>query len=152
MINSYSKKWELKEWVSLKMVQRPSRTQFSVFSLLSDSLWVTLLGIVFLDFCWRLEVQDVCSWVPTPQLQESQQTEMSRVDSLVHGHKLSCFNLLKSQSLASSTTYIILDSRDITLSTKVRLVKPMVFPAVMYGCENWIIKKVEHQRINAFEL
>ena len=46
----------------------------------------------------------------------------------------------------------ILKSRDITLSTKVRLVKAMVFPVVMYGCESWTIKKAECQRINAFEL
>ena len=46
----------------------------------------------------------------------------------------------------------ILKSRDITLSTKVRLVKTMVFPVVMYGCESWTIKKAECQRIDAFEL
>ena len=46
----------------------------------------------------------------------------------------------------------ILKSRDITLSTKVRLVKVMVFPVVMYGCENWSIKKAECQRTDAFEL
>ena len=46
----------------------------------------------------------------------------------------------------------ILKSRDITLTTKVRLVKAMVFPVVMYGCESWIIKKAEHRRIDAFEL
>ena len=46
----------------------------------------------------------------------------------------------------------ILKSRDITLSTKVHLVTAMVFPAVMYGCETWTIKKAEHQRIDAFEL
>ena len=46
----------------------------------------------------------------------------------------------------------MLKSRDITLPTKVPLVKAMVFPAVMYGCESWIIKKAEHQRIDAFEL
>ena len=46
----------------------------------------------------------------------------------------------------------ILKSRDITLSTKVCVVKVMVFPVVMYGCENWIIKKAEHQRIDALEL
>ena len=45
-----------------------------------------------------------------------------------------------------------LKSRDITLSTKVRLVKAMVFPVVMYGCESWTIKKAEHQGIDAFEL
>ena len=46
----------------------------------------------------------------------------------------------------------ILKSRDITLSTKVHLVKAMVFPMVMYGYESWAIKKAEHQRIDAFEL
>ena len=46
----------------------------------------------------------------------------------------------------------ILKSRDITLSTKVRLVKAMVLPVVMYGCESWTIKKAEHQRIDALEL
>ena len=46
----------------------------------------------------------------------------------------------------------ILKSRDITLSTKVRLVKTMVFPVVMCGCENWTIKKAEHRTIDAFEL
>ena len=46
----------------------------------------------------------------------------------------------------------ILKSRDVTLPTKVRLVKAMVFPVVMYGCESWTIKKAEHQRIDAFEL
>ena len=46
----------------------------------------------------------------------------------------------------------ILKSRDITLPTKVRLVKAVVFPVVMYGCESWTIKKAEHQRTVAFEL
>ena len=46
----------------------------------------------------------------------------------------------------------ILKSRDVTLPTKVRVVKAMLFPVVMYRCESWIIKKIEHQRIDAFEL
>ena len=46
----------------------------------------------------------------------------------------------------------IFKSRDITLPTKVRLVKAMVFPVVMYGCENWTVKKAECRRIDAFEL
>ena len=46
----------------------------------------------------------------------------------------------------------ILKNRDITLPTKVRLVKAVVFPAVMYRCESWTVKKAEHQRIDAFEL
>ena len=46
----------------------------------------------------------------------------------------------------------MLKSRDITLPTKVRLVKAIVFPVVMYGCESWTVEKAEHQRIDAFEL
>ena len=46
----------------------------------------------------------------------------------------------------------IVESRDITLPTKVHLVKAMVFPVVMYGCESWTIKKAKHQRFDAFEL
>ena len=46
----------------------------------------------------------------------------------------------------------ILKSRDVTLSTKVHLIKAMVFPVVMYGCESWTIKKAEHRRIDALEL
>ena len=46
----------------------------------------------------------------------------------------------------------IFKSRDTTLPTKVRLVKGMVFPVVMYGCESWTVKKAEHRRIDAFEL
>ena len=50
------------------------------------------------------------------------------------------------------TKHSIFKSRDITLPTKVRLVKAMVFPVVMYGCESWTVKKAEHQKINAFEV
>ena len=46
----------------------------------------------------------------------------------------------------------VLKSRDITLPTKVRIVKAIVFPLVMYGCESWTIKKAEQQRVDAFEL
>ena len=46
----------------------------------------------------------------------------------------------------------IFKSRDITLPTKVRLVKAMVFPVVMYGCQSWTVKKAEHRKIDAFEL
>ena len=53
---------------------------------------------------------------------------------------------------ATATLDSILKSRDITLLTKVYLIKAMVFPVVMYGCESWTIKKAEHQRIDAFEL
>ena len=46
----------------------------------------------------------------------------------------------------------VFKSRDITLLTKVRLIKATVFPVVMYGCESWTVKKAEHQRVDAFEL
>ena len=60
--------------------------------------------------------------------------------------------LLLIERKAMSNLDSILKSRDVTLPTKVHLVKAMVFPVVMYGCESWIIKKTEHRRIDAFEL
>ena len=53
---------------------------------------------------------------------------------------------------AYSLEEIIFKSRDITLPTKVRLVKAVVFPVVMYGCESWTVKKAEHRRIDAFKM
>ena len=53
---------------------------------------------------------------------------------------------------AMTNLYNILKSRDITIPTKVHLLKALVFPVVMYECENWTIKEAEHQRIDAFEL
>ena len=53
---------------------------------------------------------------------------------------------------AMTNLYSVLKSRDITLWTKAHLVKAMVLPVVMYGCESWAIKKAQHQRIDAFEL
>ena len=67
-----------------------------------------------------------------------------------------CSYEIKRRSLLGREVMTNLDSilkrRDVTLSTKVCLVKAMVFPVVMYGCESWIVKKAEHQRIDAFEL
>ena len=67
-----------------------------------------------------------------------------------------CSHEIKRQLLLGRKVMTNLDSifksRDITLSTKVRLVKAMVFPVVMYRCESWTVKKAEHQRIDAFEL
>ena len=67
-----------------------------------------------------------------------------------------CSQEMKRHLLLGRKVMTNLDSifkiRDITLPTKVRLVKTMVFPVVMYGCESWTIKKAEHQRIDAFEL
>ena len=61
------------------------------------------------------------------------------------------FNLLLGKKVMTNLDSI-LKSRDITLPTKVRLVKAMVFPVVMYGCESWTVKKAECRRIDAFEL
>ena len=66
------------------------------------------------------------------------------------GHEIKRHLLLGRKVMINLDT--ILKSRDITLPTKVHLVKAMVFPVVMYGCESWTIKKAEHQRIDAFEL
>ena len=65
-------------------------------------------------------------------------------------HNIKRLLLLKRKSMTNLDS--IFKSRDITLPTKVCLVKAMVFPVVMYGCESWTIKKAEHQRIDAFEL
>ena len=67
-----------------------------------------------------------------------------------------CSHEIKRRLLLGRKVMISLDSifksRDVTLPTKVRLVKAMVFPVVMYGCENWTVKKAERRRIDAFEL
>jgi len=65
-------------------------------------------------------------------------------------HKIKRRLLLRRKAMTNLD--ILLKSRDITLPTKVHLVKAMVFPVVMYGCESWAIKKAEHRRIDAFEL
>ena len=63
-----------------------------------------------------------------------------------------CSHEIKRRLLLGRKIMTNLDSRDITLPTKVHLVKAMVFPVVMYGCENWTVKKAEHRIIDAFEL
>ena len=81
-------------------------------------------------------------------------------DFILVGSKISadgdCSHEIKRRLLLGRKVMTNLDSifksRDITLSTKVRLVKAMVFPVVMYGCESWTVKKAERQRIDAFEL
>ena len=62
------------------------------------------------------------------------------------------FFLTYSLFILFSQTFEPIKSQDLTLPTKIHLVKAMVFPVVMYGCESWTIKKAEHQRIDAFEL
>ena len=75
---------------------------------------------------------------------ESDRTE--QLHSLTHSLSFMCVFIPLLQFFITSI------SRDITLLTKVRLVKATVFPGVMYGCESWIVKKAEHQRIDGFEL
>ena len=67
-----------------------------------------------------------------------------------HSHEIKRYLLLGRKAMTNLDS--ILKSRDITVPTKVCLVKAMVFPVVMYGCEIWNIKKAEHRRIDAFEL
>ena len=67
-----------------------------------------------------------------------------------YNHEIKRFLLLGRKAMANLDS--ILKIRDIALPTKVRLVKAMVFPLVMYGCESWTVKKAECQRIDAFEL
>ena len=67
-----------------------------------------------------------------------------------YSHKIKRHLLLGRKAMTNLDT--LLRSRDITWPTKVRLARAMVFPAVIYGCESWTIKKAEHQRIDAFEL
>ena len=81
-------------------------------------------------------------------------------DFILRGSKIAsdgdCSHEIKRHLLLGRKVMTNLDSilkgRDIPLPTKVRLVKAMVFPVVMYGCESWTMKKAEHQRIDAFEL
>ena len=81
-------------------------------------------------------------------------------DLIFGGYKITadgdCSHEIKRRLLLGRKVMVNLDSilksRDITLATKVHLVKAMVFPVVMYGCESWTTKKVEHRRIDAFEL
>ena len=88
------------------------------------------------------------------------ETVETMTDFLVLGSKITvdgdCNHEIKRHLLLGRKTMTNLDSilksRDITLPTKVLLVKAMVFPVVMYGCESWTIKKAKHQRINAFDL
>ena len=94
----------------------------------------------------------------------SWQTDGEQVETVTDfiflGSKISadsnCSQEIKRHLLLGRKAMTILDSilksRDVTLPTKVHIVKAMVFPLVMYGCESWTIKKAEHQRIDTFEL
>ena len=73
-----------------------------------------------------------------------------KISHVVLSHEIKRCLLLERKVMTNLDS--ILKSRDITLLTKVHLVKAMVFPVVMYGCESWTIKKAKHARIDAFEL
>ena len=97
---------------------------------------------------------------PITSWQIDRETMETMTDFILGGSKIAadgdCSHEIKRHLLLGRKAMINLESvsrnRDITLPTKVRLVKATVFPAVMYGCESWTIKKAEHRRIDAFEL
>ena len=97
---------------------------------------------------------------PIPSWQIDEETMETVRDFILGGSKITadgdCSHGIKRCLLLGRKVMTNLDSifksRDITLPTKVHLVKAMVFPVVMYGCESWNVKKTEHQRIDAFEL
>ena len=97
---------------------------------------------------------------PITSWQVDRETVETVADFIFLGSKITadddCSHEVKRRLLLGRKVLTILDSllksRDTTLSTKVCLVKAMVFPVVMYGCESWTVKKAEHQRIDAFEL
>ena len=97
---------------------------------------------------------------PTPSWQIDGETVETVSDFIFLGSKITadgdCSHEIKRRLLLGrkvmSNLDSIFESRDITLPTKIRLVKAIVFPVVMYGCESWIVKKAERQRIDAFEL
>ena len=110
----------------------------------------------------KLNIQKTKIMAPGPitSWQIDRETVETLADFIFGGSKITvdgdCSHGIKRCLLLGRKVMIKLDSifksRDITLSTKVHIVKAMVFPGVMYGCESWTIKKAEHQRIDAFEL
>ena len=97
---------------------------------------------------------------PTTSWEIDEETVETVSDFILGGSKITtdgdCSHEIRRHLLLGRKVMTNLDSifksRDITLPTKVRLVKAMVFPVVMYGCESWAVKKAEHRRIDAFEL
>ena len=110
---------------------------------------------------WRATVHGVAkSWTQLSDWQIDGETVETVADFIFLGSKITadgdCSHEIKRRLLLGRKVMTNLDSifksKDITFSTKVRLVKAMVFPVVMYGCESWTIKKAERQRTDAFEL
>ena len=97
---------------------------------------------------------------PIPSWQINAETVETVADFILGGSKITadgdCSHEIKRRLLLGRKVMANLDSilksKDITLPTKVHLVKAIVFPVVVYGCESWTIKKAEHQKIDAFEL
>ena len=110
----------------------------------------------------KLNNKKLRSWHPIPTLQVNRRGKIGRSDRFHFwgGSKITadgdCSHEIKRRLLLGRKVMTNLDSvlksRDITLPTKVRLVKTMVFPMVMYGCESWTVKKAECQRTDALEL
>ena len=110
----------------------------------------------------KLSIQKtkIMEFGPITSWQIDGETVETVADCILRGSKVTadgdCSHEIKRHLLLGRKTMTNLDSilksRDITLPTKVYLVKAMVFPGVMYGCESWIIKETDSQRINAFEL
>ena len=93
---------------------------------------------------------------PITSWQIDEETVETVADFILRGSKITadgdCSHEIKRCLLLGRKIMTNLHSRDITLPTKVHLVKAMVFPVVMYGCESWTVKKAEHRRIDAFKL
>src|SRR5574340_1198118 len=110
----------------------------------------------------KLNIQktDIMASSPIPSWQKDGETMETMTDFIFWGSKIiadgDCSHEIKRRLLVRRKVMINLDStlksRDITLPTNVHLVKAMVFPVVMYGCESWTVKKAERQRIDAFKL
>ena len=108
----------------------------------------------------KLNIQKIMASGPITSWQVDGKTVETETDFIFGGSKITadgdCSHEIKRHFLLGRKVMTNLDSilksRDITLPTKVCLVKAMVFPVVMYGCESWNVKKAEHQRIDAFEL
>ena len=102
----------------------------------------------------------ITSWQIDGKTVKTVKTVKSVADFILGGSKITsdgdCSHEIKRRLLLERKVMTNLDSifksRDITLPTKVRLVKTMVFPVVMYGCESWTVKKAERRKIDAFEL
>ena len=112
------------------------------------------------DLKCNIQKMKIMTSSPITSLQTDGGTMETVIDFIFLGSKITtdgdCYHEIRRHLLLGSKTMTNLDSilkcRNITLPTKVRLVKAMVFPVVMYGCESWTIKKAEHQRIDAFDL